>query len=232
MSIDDFAGGAGCGAVSLLARNRDDDFPEWRGRDLAHVLPNISSLSLARDGAMSETVLRVQFPQILDLGLRPVIVTLTMGGNDLLKAYGNDAAADAALTRFRDNGGAVLSELRNLLGDHAPILLGTIYDPSDGTGDTARLQIAAWPASLHYIEAFNAEIRRLATLHKATLVEIHGAFLGHGLMAGNPAGHEARPENRGLYYCGVVEPNAWGASALRALWWNALVAARVVPEPA
>src|SRR6266511_3866336 len=32
MSIDDYAGGAGRGAASLLYRNRDDDFPDWAGR--------------------------------------------------------------------------------------------------------------------------------------------------------------------------------------------------------
>ena len=34
MSIDDYAGGPGRGAASLLWRNRDDDFPAWAGRDL------------------------------------------------------------------------------------------------------------------------------------------------------------------------------------------------------
>ena len=34
LSIDDYAGGPGCGAASLLWRNRDRDFPAWAGRDL------------------------------------------------------------------------------------------------------------------------------------------------------------------------------------------------------
>ncbi len=34
ISIDDYAGGSGRGGASLLFRNRDDDFPEWSGRDL------------------------------------------------------------------------------------------------------------------------------------------------------------------------------------------------------
>jgi hypothetical protein len=34
MSIDDYAGGPGRGAASLLWRNRDRDFPGWAGRDL------------------------------------------------------------------------------------------------------------------------------------------------------------------------------------------------------
>src|ERR687893_1538465 len=48
ISIDRYAGGEGRGGASLLTRNRDDDFPQWRGRDLAtlsHVV-----LSPARHG--------------------------------------------------------------------------------------------------------------------------------------------------------------------------------------
>jgi hypothetical protein len=34
LSINDYAGGPGRGAASLLWRNRDGDFPAWAGRDL------------------------------------------------------------------------------------------------------------------------------------------------------------------------------------------------------
>jgi hypothetical protein len=34
LSIDDYAGGPGRGAASLLWRNRDRDFPAWAGRNL------------------------------------------------------------------------------------------------------------------------------------------------------------------------------------------------------
>ena len=40
ISIDDYAGGAGRGGASLLFRNRDDDFPHWRGRDVASRHPD------------------------------------------------------------------------------------------------------------------------------------------------------------------------------------------------
>jgi hypothetical protein len=39
MSIDDYAGGPGRGAASLLWRNRDDDFPAWAGRGLTPATP-------------------------------------------------------------------------------------------------------------------------------------------------------------------------------------------------
>jgi hypothetical protein len=39
ISIDEYAGGSGLGGASLFARNRDDTFPWWRGRDLTTVHP-------------------------------------------------------------------------------------------------------------------------------------------------------------------------------------------------
>jgi hypothetical protein len=32
----------------------------------------------------------------------------------------------------------------------------------------------------------------------------------------------ARPANRDLWYCGAIEPNAWGAHEIRRTWWQAL----------
>ena len=49
MSIDDYAGGAGRGAASLLYRNCDADFPEWAGRELAAT--GLQAQILAQDGA-------------------------------------------------------------------------------------------------------------------------------------------------------------------------------------
>src|SRR2546423_1782467 len=88
MSIDDYAGGAGRGAASLLHRNRDGDFPDWAGRDLASA--GLTVRVLARDGATAADVLDRQLPRIEQT---PALVTVTMGGNDLLVAYG---AADRA----------------------------------------------------------------------------------------------------------------------------------------
>jgi hypothetical protein len=32
----------------------------------------------------------------------------------------------------------------------------------------------------------------------------------------------ARPRDRGLWYCDLIEPNAWGASQIRAAFWATL----------
>jgi hypothetical protein len=47
LSIDDYAGGPGRGAASLLWRNRDRDFPAWAGRDLTARDPAVRLALLA-----------------------------------------------------------------------------------------------------------------------------------------------------------------------------------------
>lgn len=229
MSIDDYAGGPGCGAASLLYRNRYLDFPEWDGRDLIRAARPCRFVNLAMDGATSATVRYAQIPRLRETGARPDFVTLTMGGNDLLQTFGSDASARAAGHALRENGHAALAELRRLCAPDVSIVLGTIYDPSDGTGDTARLGILPWPGALEQIARFNETIRALANEHEALVADIHGDFLGHGLRAGNPSQSEARPAGRDLWYCGVVEPNAWGASAIRRVFHETLTAAGAWP---
>ena len=63
ISIDDYAGGPGRGGAGLLFRNRDDDFPQWRGRDLVSSDPDAVFVPLVMDGATCDTLERVQLPQ-------------------------------------------------------------------------------------------------------------------------------------------------------------------------
>jgi lysophospholipase L1-like esterase len=155
-------------------------------------------------------------------------VTLTIGGNDVLGWYGDTAgavrAADDAVGRTDE----ALTWLRRLVDPAASLVLGTVYDPSDGTADAARAGLPPWPEVVEVIEHLNAGLRRLAERHGVAVADIHGTFLGHGLSTGNPAQTDPRPADRDLWYCNVIEPNAWGASAVREAFWSAL--GRPVPE--
>ena len=216
ISIDDYAGGPGRGGASLLARNRDEDFPAWSRHDLALPLH-----LLATDGATSQTLLEHQLPRLERSDERPSVVTVTIGGNDVLGRYGDTAgairAADAAVARTGD----ALDRLIRLVPD-ARIVVGTVYDPSDGTGDAASVGLPPWPEVVDVLGHVNAALRQLAEQHGADVAEIHGKFLGHGLAAGDPGQTQAQPTDRDLWYCNVIEPNAWGASAVRAAFWEAL----------
>src|SRR5215216_6714317 len=131
LSIDDYAGGPGRGAASLLWRNRDGDFPAWAGHDLTSRDPTAQLVLLASDGATSATVAGEQLGRLRRLGSVPTVATVTMGGNDLLVAYGDATAARQAIGTVVDNGRLVLAGLRALLGPEAPIVIATVYDPSD-----------------------------------------------------------------------------------------------------
>jgi lysophospholipase L1-like esterase len=116
LSIDDYAGGPGRGAASLLWRNRDRDFPAWAGRDLTSRDPTARLVLLASDGATSATVAGEQLGRLRRLGSVPTVATVTMGGNDLLVAYGDARAARRAITTVNDNGRLMLGGLRALMG--------------------------------------------------------------------------------------------------------------------
>jgi hypothetical protein len=103
-----------------------------------------------------------------------------------------------------------------------PIILGTVDDPSDGRADAARLGLPPWPEVLDVLTELNDGLRAVAAHHHARIAEIHDRFLGHGLAIGDPAQSKPRPRNRALWYCNVIEPNAWGADAVRASFWHAL----------
>ena len=222
LSIDDYAGGPGRGAASLLWRNRDDDFPAWAGQDLTAHDPAVQLALLASDGATSTTVVGEQLQRLQRLQLIPTLATVTMGGNDLLAAYGSSSAARQAIEQVTDNGQRLLASLRVLMGPMAPIVVATVYDPSDGTGDPVRLGLPVWPEALDLLAELNQALRTLAQEHRALVADVHGRFLGHGLAIGDPAQSDPRPSNRDLWYCGLIEPNAWGASEIRATFWEVL----------
>jgi lysophospholipase L1-like esterase len=221
ISIDEYAGGPGRGGASLLFANRDDDFPEWRGRDLSSADPDTTFALLAMDGATTRTLLDVQLPRLTGQPA-PTLVTLTIGGNDLLAAYGDTAAARRVIAGVQAAVDRALAQIAGLLAPSGRVVVGTVYDPSDGTGDTARLGLPPWPDGVAVIEELNDTLRRTAAQWGALVAEIACRFRGHGLSVGDPTRDEARPADRDQWYCRLIEPNAWGADGVRAAFWAAL----------
>jgi hypothetical protein len=202
MSIDAYAGGPGLGAASLLA----DDL----GIDLK---------MLAADGATSDDVVRAQLGQVTG---RPALVTLTMGGNDLLTAFVETPDADSVgriITRIADN---YETTLLTLTATGARVVVSTVYDPTDGTGDLSWAGLPNVAGGVEVLDGLNSTIRAAAVRHGAALADVHAAFLGHGAKAGDITQSEARPASRDLWFCGHIEPNAWGAEAIRDIWRAAL----------
>ena len=220
ISIDDYAGGPGRGGASLLHANRDDDFPEWRGRDLRAADPDTAFAMLATDGATTRTLLDVQLPRLATLP-PPSLVTLTIGGNDLLGAFGDTALARRVIADVAAAVGRALDRITSALAPSGRVVVGTVYDPSDGTGDTGRLGLPPWPDGVAVIAELNERLRATAAAGGAAVAEIAARFSGHGLSAGDPRSPSARPPDRNLWFCHLIEPNAWGADGVRAAFWEA-----------
>lgn len=220
ISIDEYAGGPGCGGASLLFRNRDEDFPQWRGRDVASQHADARFYPLASDGATTRTVTDVQLPLLAALPTPPTLVTLTVGGNDLLSAYGDTSSARDVITRVQADVARTLETVAAALAPAGRLVVGTVYDPSDGTGDAGRLGLPPWPDAVAVIGELHDALREVARTGGA-VAEIGQLFQGHGLLAGDITQPQARPAERDLWLCSVIEPNAWGASGVREAFWAA-----------
>lgn len=194
------------GAVSLLVRNDDRLWPEFKGRDLRTILGGIDPQDLTADGATTESLLRQV--EHISKSDAPTLVTITAGGNDLLGSIGGRSNPAAAIeARLRTAIARALERRPN-----ATILVGTVYDPSDGTNILHGQRLdreAPWLAD------YNDRIRRLPqTDPRIRLADIHRHFLGHGL--------EVSEDERWYLRESIIEPSARGASEVRRVWLEAL----------
>jgi lysophospholipase L1-like esterase len=197
ISIDEYplreTGVPGIGAASLFARA------------LRERHPGIAFDDLTADGATTDDVLRWQLPQVRAT-VDPAIVTITAGGNDLLMNLRATRPPVRLVEGVLDRLARILDETRRLL-PNATILLGTVYDPTDGTNVLDGEQLdreAKWLARV------NEGIRALASRDGVVLADVHERFLGHGLSA---------PEEQRWYWAGLIfEPNAEGARQVAKLW--------------
>jgi hypothetical protein len=201
MSIDDYAGGPGRGAASLLWRNRDHDFPAWAGRDLIAWDPSARLVLLASDGATSAMVAGEQLGRLRRLGVIPTLATMTMSGNDLLAACGDTGAARRAIQAVADNGRRLLAGLRDLMGEEVPIVVATVYDPSDGRGDAGRLGLPPWPEALALLAELNRALRRWP---QSTRCWWRMCMPGSSAMAWPPATLPSREHVHPIVACGIA----------------------------
>lgn len=204
---------SGLGAASLFYRNDYAYWPEFAGRDLSSLFPNTRFVNLTADGATTEDVIKWQLLQLDRSGTMgaEAIVTITAGGNDLLDHLRDDEPPPHLVSATASRLGQIVDEVLELY-PRARVLLGNVYDPSDGTGVLFGERFdrgAVWLAEL------NDAIRRIASEDdRIVLIDIHQHFLGHGITA---------PESDFWYWSGlIVEPNARGASEVRRLWLEAV----------
>ena len=227
--------------MARLISNPEDEFDAMRGITLSAVLPNLDVLNVAVSGSDSMQHAEKQLPALAPFPKETFgIVIMTSGGNDLIHWYGTRPPKECALY------GATLEEARPWIANYEQrlthmldelvarfpggchIFLGNIYDPSDAGADPRWIGLPPWEDALPILAEYNAVIAQCAAANeRVSLVDIHGAFLGHGVRCAQFWRATYRPEDPHYWYFDNIEdPNVRGHDALRRLFLLAIVEAR------
>jgi lysophospholipase L1-like esterase len=210
--------GTRIGAASLLFRNVGALWPEFDGQDLETKHPAIEARDLAVDGGTIPHVLGWQIPELSrEAGAGRAVVTVTIGGNDLLSAL-SKVGLGAELEREVDEIISQYTRMVEVLGEGLPealLILTTVYDPTDGTGNLPGASEHLGRLPVEHLHRLNEHIRTTATkAHGAVLADVHRHFLGRGI--------QAPVEARWYWHHSIIEPNVRGASEIRRVWLESL----------
>jgi lysophospholipase L1-like esterase len=200
------------GAASLTYQNSEELWPDEIGNDLISRFPGIERANLAEDGATIGDVFGEQLTQVEDTD-EPVLITLTVGGNDLLSAFGSHPKKGLLEKIERDIAEAYDFLVDHLRGrfPHGTLIVNTIYDPSDRSGRIPGVYDELGPLPLEILDRMNDHIRALAIgTPRVLLADLYAHFLGHGVSVGD--------DDRWYWKRSLIEPNARGANEIRRLW--------------
>jgi lysophospholipase L1-like esterase len=138
-------------------------------------------------GVTSLQVLEHQVPQAIE-AFRPTVITLTVGGNDLLRILKEDADAGQVLRDFQTNFTLILQNLRTAL-PNARIVVSNLYS------------IPQIPDADRVIPIFNQIVASVAGAFNVPVADVYSAFLGREglLLIERPgaAAYEVHPTNAG-----------------------------------
>ncbi len=237
-----FGASAGSGYFELLAKNDDAKYPEMKGQDLTHVFPKLMLDNESISYTISEEHLRDQIP-----GVRPFprnvqgVVVITSGGNDLIHDYGRSAPKDGAMygctyaqaMKWKEN---FWQRLRKIIAGSiskfpggCEVFVANIYDPTDGIGDIQDAHILLllhkWKDDERVLGLFNGVIAEVcAEYPNVHMVDIHSAFLGHGIHCSHWWEKNYRKNDPHYWYFENLEdPNDRGYDAVRRLFLNEMI---------
>ena len=231
---DGFGAPKGFSYFQLLVQNPQGDVADMLNKNLSKVMPNLQAENLAVSCTVSLDHLKKieRFPpqDANTFG----IITMTTGGNDLIHDYGRSSPRECAMygaafeeakpwiANFQQRLDTMISKINEKFPGGCQVFLANIYDPSDGTGKTLSwlTGLPAWPDGLMILNAYNAIIADCAAKYENVhLVDIHAAFLGHGLHCKKIWIKNYRfSAPHYWYYLNIEDPNIRGYDAIRRLF--------------
>ncbi len=233
--------------VARLADNPPDELSDMQGICLRAVLPNLRVVNVSVSGSNSIEHSEKQLPELLPFPESVFgIVVITTGGNDIIHWYGARPPAEGAMygatfeqaqpwiAAFEQRLNSMCERLVDLFPGGCRIFLANIYDPSDGGGDPRWVGLPAWRDLWKIHAAYNEVIGRCAAQHEAVaMVDLHSAFLGHGIRCRQFWHATYRPEDPHYwYYENIEDPNERGYDAIRRLFLLRIVEELGVPGSA
>jgi lysophospholipase L1-like esterase len=237
-----FGARRGYGYFDRVAHNPSSDPEDVKGICLRTVIPNLSVTNLAISGSTSHEMLQSQLSRLpkADTNTK-AIVLITTGGNDLIHNYGRtppraEAMYGATLEQarpwiaeFEARLNAALTRIQTNFQGGCTIFICNIYDPTDGEADIERAGLPKWKDALAILKEYNSVIARSskgnATVH---LIDIHKAFLGHGIHCRQFWTRNYRSNDPHYWYFENLEdPNERGYDAIRRLFLLELAKVRL-----
>ncbi len=216
-----------------LIQNPPDESQDMIGVCLAKVLPKLTFINLAISGSTSFELLEAELPHLAPAGSNTLgVVVITTGGNDLIHNYGRTPPREAAMygatldeaqpwiSHFELRLESMIQKIETHFPGGCQIFIANIYDPTDGIGDTERARLPAWKDSLKILDAYNDAISHCVHRHpNLHLIDIHSAFLGHGIHCTQFwQSHYDWHDPHYWYYENLEDPNERGYDAMRRLF--------------
>ena len=216
-----------------LVENPPDDFQEMQGIGLRIVLPKLTTENVSVNGSTSIECLEKQFDLLTAYPSDTFgIVVITTGGNDIIHMYGRIPPREGAMygatfeqaqpwiANYEARLDGIVGKAMALFPGGCRIYLGNIYDPSDGLGTPEAGGLPPWKDMLKVLAAYNECIGRCAEKYEAVeLVDIHAAFLGHGIACRRFWNeHYDSGDPHYWYFSNIEDPNDRGHDALRRLF--------------
>lgn len=206
------------GAAALFYCNEPKLFPEFAGRDLKSMFGDIRYENHCVDGATCDDLLSTVRNSGFGTRTRS-LVTLTIGGNDLLEAFRRSANSEdsfiQSLMDVKDKFAKVVAIVRRKFPD-STLMISTVFDPTDGTGIMPTASAAfSKELPIQYLHQFNDYIKAIAKKEGVLLADVHKHFLGHGAICGSA-------DNFWYWKASPIEPSYKGASEIRRVWLDTL----------